>query len=78
MRLGHSENQVPVVPRAFRELSRPGLSERVLELFVAQRCAQCFYVSVSPNIHNLSDQPMAVSESAFRRLPPDVLAGEGC
>jgi hypothetical protein len=32
----------------------------------------------SPPIRDLSDQPMAISESALRRLPPDVLAGEGC
>jgi hypothetical protein len=49
----------------------------VLELFVTQRCAQCFHVSVSSNIHDLSDQSMTISESALRRLPPDVLAGEG-
>ncbi len=51
MRLGHSQNQVPVVPRAFRKLSRPGLSERVFELFVAQRCPQCLCVRVSSDIH---------------------------
>lgn len=78
MRLGHAENQVPVVPGALRKLSCPRLSERVLELFVAKRCSQCLYVSVSSNIHHLSDQTMAVPKSAFRGLPPDVLAAEEC
>lgn len=39
MRLGHPEDQVPVVPRAFGKFSCSGLTERALELFVAQRCA---------------------------------------
>lgn len=78
MRLGHPEDQVPVVPRALRKLSCASPPKRVLELLVAQRCAQCLDVSVSSDIHDLSDQAMAVLEGALRRLPPDVFAGEEC
>jgi len=78
MRLGESKDKVPVVPRALRELSRAGLPERTRKLFIAQRRAQCLYVGVSPDIHDLRDQPTAVSKSAFWELPPDVFASKGC
>ena len=77
MRLGHAENQVPVAPGAFRKLSRSGLLQGVLELFVAERAAQGFHVTVRSDIHDLSNQAVAILESAFRRLPPDVLASDG-
>lgn len=78
MRLGHPQDQMPVLPRAFGELSGSGLPERLLELFIAKRSAQRFHVSMSSDIHDLGNQSAPIAERAFRRLPPDVLASEGC
>jgi hypothetical protein len=76
MRLSHPEDQVPVVPGTFGELSRSGFTQRVLELFITQRCAQRLHISMSSDIHDLGYQSAAVVERALGRLPPDVLTGE--
>lgn len=75
--LGEPEDEVPVVPRAFRELSRTGRPQRMLERIITQRRAQSLHIGMSSDIHDLHYQPMPVPKSVFRGLPPDVLAGEG-
>ncbi len=78
MKLGDSKHEVPIIPGALRELSRTGLLKRALEFFVAKCRAQGLYIGVSSDIHHLSDQTVAIPKRSLRRLPPDVLAGEGC
>lgn len=70
------QDEIPVVPRAFRELSRTGRLQRMLERIIAQRRAQSLYIGMRSDIHDLRDQPMPVPKSVFRGLPPDVLASK--
>ena len=74
---GKPKDEVPVVPRAFGKLAGARRAERFIEGFIAQCGAKGLHIGVSADIHDLSDQPVPILNSAFRGLPPDVLAGEG-
>ena len=66
------------MPRALRELSRTRFPQSTLELLVTQRYAQCLYIGVSSDIHDLRDESMTVPQRAFSGLPPNVFAGQEC
>src|SRR5882757_6149917 len=74
--LRYSQYQMPVVPRAFRKLSRSGFSQRPLEFCIAHFPQQCLGIVECPDVHDLSDDAMGIRNGSFRCLPPDVFASE--
>lgn len=48
----------------------------MLERIIAQFRAQSLRIGMSPDIHDLRDQPMLVPKNVFRGVPPNVFAGE--
>ncbi len=68
---------MPVMPGTFGKFSGASFPECPPELFLAKRCAQRFYICVSPEVHHLRNNAMPIPKGYLRRLPPDVFAREG-
>jgi hypothetical protein len=72
----YSEDQMPVMPRAFRELARASVPQSDCERCLSHLPKERPGIFERPDVHDLSDDAMGTRDRSFRRLPPNIFTGE--